>query len=185
VSNVAPVDGALAYEEGVFIGYRAWERAPVPPAFWFGHGHGYTSWTYESAEFTPGGGELGVLRVRVRNDGARPGREVVQAYLAPLEPDPGSPRNRGDGVRISWGGDPDRPRRWLAGFATISAAPGETAEVEIVVQRRAAETWDVSAGAWRLRTGGYAIETGRSVADRRLVTPIEVTEPAGTAGTRP
>jgi beta-glucosidase len=167
VSNVAPADGALAYDEGVFIGYRAWERAPVPPAFWFGHGLGYTSWTYESAEFTPGGGELGVLRVRARNDGARPGREVVQAYLAPLEP------------------DPDRPRRWLAGFATISAAPGETAETEIVVPRRSAETWDVSAGAWRLRTGGYAIETGRSVADRRLVTPIEVTEPAGTAGTRP
>jgi beta-glucosidase len=169
VSDVRPVDGVLAYDEGVLIGYRAWERAPAPPAFWFGHGLGYTTWTYESASFAAGGAgrELGILRVRVRNDGPRAGSEVVQAYLAPDEP------------------APERPRRWLAGFATVSAAPGETAEAEIVLQRRSAETWDVSAGAWRLLTGGYAIETGRSVADRRLVTPIEVTEPAGTAGTGP
>jgi beta-glucosidase len=157
VSGVTPVDGALSYDEGVFIGYRAWERAPAAPAFWFGHGLGYTTWTYESAAFTPADGDtLGVLRVRVRNDGPRAGSEVVQAYLAPREP------------------DPERPRRWLAGFATVSAAPAEAAEVEIVVPRRSAETWDVPAGAWSLRAGAYAIETGRSVADRRLVTPIEV-----------
>jgi beta-glucosidase len=159
VANVTPAGGALAYDEGVFIGYRAWERAPVAPAFWFGHGLGYTTWTYESAAFTAGGTgeELGVLRVLLRNDGRRAGREVVQAYLAP--------RDAG----------PDRPRRWLAGFATVSAAPGETAEAVVAIPRRAAETWDAAAGAWRLRPGAYAIETGRSAADHRLVTPIEVT----------
>jgi beta-glucosidase len=159
VTNVTPLGGVLAYDEGVFIGYRAWERAAVPPAFWFGHGLGYTTWTYESAAFTPAAspGELGVLRVRVRNDGPRAGREVVQVYLAPRD------------------ADPDRPRRWLAGFATVSAAPGQSAEAVIAVPRRAAETWDASAGAWRLRPGAYAIEIGRSAADRRLVTPIEVT----------
>ncbi|TMC08486.1 MAG: glycoside hydrolase family 3 protein [Chloroflexi bacterium] len=157
VSRVTPVDGVLAYDEGVFIGYRAWERAAAPPAFWFGHGLGYTSWAYESASFTSGGGDaLGVLRVRVRNTGPRAGREVVQAYLAPAEP------------------EADRPRRWLAGFATAAAAPGEAAEVAIAVPRRAAETWDAAAGAWRLRPGAYALETGRSYADRRLVTPIAV-----------
>jgi len=98
-----------------------------------------------------------VLRVRVRNDGARAGREVVQAYLAPSD------------------AGPDRPGRWLAGFATVSAAPGESAEAVIAVPRRAAETWDAAAGAWRLRPGGYAIEAGRSAGDRRLVTPFEVT----------
>lgn len=157
VSRVTPVDGALRYEEGLLIGYRAWERAAVPPAFWFGHGLGYTTWTYESAAFTPAAGDtLGALRVRVRNDGPRAGREVVQAYLAPAA------------------ADPDRPRRWLAGFAGVAAAPGETVEAEIVVPRRAAETWDVAAGAWRLCGGAYTIETGRSVADRRLTTAIEV-----------
>jgi beta-glucosidase len=159
VANVMPVDGVLAYDEGVFIGYRAWERAAVPPAFWFGHGLGYTTWTYESAAFAPAAssGDLGVVRVRVRNDGPRAGREVVQAYLAPRE------------------AGPDRPGRWLAGFATVSAAPGESAEAVIAVPRRAAETWDAAAGAWRLRPGAYAIEAGRSAADRRLATPIEVT----------
>jgi beta-glucosidase len=157
VTSVTPEDGVLSYDEGVFIGYRAWERSSAAPAFWFGHGLGYTTWTYESAAFAPADGDtLGVLRVRVRNDGPRAGREVVQAYLAPREP------------------DPERPRRWLAGFATVSAAPGEAAEVEIAVPRRSAETWDVPAGAWSLRAGAYAIETGRSLDDRRLVTPIEI-----------
>jgi beta-glucosidase len=157
VSDVTPTRGTLRYEEGVQIGYRAWERAPAPPAFWFGHGLGYTTWAYESAAFTPGAGDtLGVLRVRVRNNGPRAGREVVQAYLAPAAP------------------DPDRPRRWLAGFASVAGAPGETLEAEVAVPRRAAETWDVAAGAWRLREGAYVIETGRSVADLRLATPIEI-----------
>ena len=159
VVDVTPTGDALSYHEGVLIGYRAWERTDAAPAFWFGHGLGYTSWTYETAAFTQGGPaeRLGVLRVRLRNDGPRAGREVLQAYLAPVA------------------ADPERPERWLAGFATVSAGPRETVEAEIVVPRRAAETWDVAAGAWRLRPGAYALETGRSVADRRLVTPIEVT----------
>jgi beta-glucosidase len=159
VRNVTPTGGALRYEEGVFIGYRAWERSVATPAFWFGHGLGYTTWAYESASFAAGSGggdALGVLRVRVRNTGERAGREVVQAYLAPR-----------------WA-DPERPVRWLAGFADAVAAPGEAVEVEIAVPRRAAESWDVEGGGWRPRPGSYAIETGRSYADRRLVTEVAV-----------
>ncbi|MFC5832544.1 glycoside hydrolase family 3 protein [Nonomuraea insulae] len=73
VTNVTPVDGKLAYDEGTLVGYPAWERSP---AFWFGHGLGYTTWSYDAiaAEGTS-------VTVSVTNTGDRPGREVVQVYV--------------------------------------------------------------------------------------------------------
>ncbi|MBT2674930.1 glycoside hydrolase family 3 C-terminal domain-containing protein, partial [Streptomyces sp. ISL-14] len=72
VSQVVPSDGELPYGEGVFIGYRAWEKEGRVPSYPFGHGLGYTDWTYESVE-----AEGTTVRVRVRNSGKRAGREVV------------------------------------------------------------------------------------------------------------
>ncbi|WP_431910108.1 glycoside hydrolase family 3 C-terminal domain-containing protein [Nonomuraea jabiensis] len=76
VVDVTPVDGVVAYEEGTSIGYRAWARSGRAPAFWFGHGLGYTTWSYDSiaAEGTS-------VTVAVTNTGDRPGREVVQVYV--------------------------------------------------------------------------------------------------------
>ncbi|MFC9225707.1 glycoside hydrolase family 3 protein [Streptomyces hygroscopicus] len=172
VREVTPRGGRLVYEEGVFIGYRAWERRQgAAPAYWFGHGLGYTDWAYEAVRFTParaaggrGAGEddevLGTVTVRVRNTGARAGREVVQIYLTVPE---------GDGE--------ERPVRRLAGFAPVTAGPGETAEASITLPRRAAEVWDEERNAWRLVPGGYTAEAGRSVADRRISVPVPVAAP--------
>ncbi|MFI7124043.1 glycoside hydrolase family 3 protein [Nonomuraea sp. NPDC050153] len=76
VTDVTPVNGVVAYGEGTSIGYRAWERSGRVPAFWFGHGLGYTTWSYDSiaAEGTS-------VTVAVTNTGDRPGREVVQVYV--------------------------------------------------------------------------------------------------------
>ena len=78
VAQVVPTDGELPYNKGVFIGYTAWEKAGRTPAYPFGHGLGYTDWTYESLEV-----HGTTLKVRVRNWGQRAGREVVQVYLTP------------------------------------------------------------------------------------------------------
>jgi beta-glucosidase len=86
----------------------------------------------------------------VRNSGERSGREVVQIYLAPEQ------------------ADPARPARWLAGFAGVEAAPGESVEVTVPLPRRAFEIWDENAGAWAHQPGAYEVEAGRSVADRRV-----------------
>ncbi|MFF3753806.1 beta-glucosidase [Streptomyces sp. NPDC002018] len=149
VSLTAPEGGELHYDEGVFIGYRAWERAGTAPAYPFGHGLGYTDWEYETIAATTGD-----ARVRVRNSGVRAGREVVQIYLAPVE------------------GTPERPARWLAGFATVEAGPGETVEVRIPLRRRAFEIWDEEAGAWSFVPGTYEVQAGRSVTDRRLTATV-------------
>ncbi|MFC8091074.1 beta-glucosidase [Streptomyces sp. NPDC057301] len=151
VTQVVPSAGELPYDEGVFIGYRAWEKEGRVPSYPFGHGLGYTEWTYESVKV-----EGTTVTVRLRNSGERAGREVVQVYLAPAEP------------------GTDRPARGLAGFADVAAGPGETAEAVIELPRRAFEMWDEQTNSWMFVKGSYEIQVGRSIADRRVTATINV-----------
>ncbi len=157
VLHAVPADGVLSYDEGLLIGYRGYDAAGTVPLFPFGHGTGYTTWAYESvraatADLAPGA-DL-ELRVIVRNTGARPGREVVQAYLA------GPP------------GEPGRPVRALAAFGTVSAPPGETAELVLTIPARSFARYDEAAGAWAWPRGQYRIDVGRSSRDLRLSVPL-------------
>src|SRR4051794_7650700 len=70
--SVTPVDGDLIYSEGTFIGYRGHHAGTAPaPAFWFGHGLGYSTWEYADATLTDVDGAPAV-RVAVTNSGSRP-----------------------------------------------------------------------------------------------------------------
>jgi beta-glucosidase len=148
VLNTTPTDGALAYPEGVFIGYRAWDRGPHAPRFGFGSGLGYTTWAYEDLKVT--GFDVSVT---VRNTGDRPGREVVQVYAGPSAP------------------DADRPARWLVGFAVVTAAPGEAATAQVTVTDRAFQIWR---DGWTTVSGDYTISAGHSLADRPLSTTVRM-----------
>ncbi|MET8749147.1 glycoside hydrolase family 3 C-terminal domain-containing protein [Streptomyces sp. NPDC004667] len=151
VTDVLPVAGRLEYREGLDIGYRAYERHGVTPAYPFGHGLGYTHWAYESLEAT-----ADRVRVRLTNTGGRPGREVVQIYLAPVA----------DAV--------ERPVRWLAAFAGVGAGPGESVEVEIPLPARAFEIWDEAAHGWRRIGGTYEVCASHSYADTRLTVTLDL-----------
>ncbi|WP_100446050.1 glycoside hydrolase family 3 protein [Glycomyces xiaoerkulensis] len=154
VSQVVPdAEGRLRYDEGVFIGYRAWERHGLEPAFWFGHGLSYTTWEYEALSV-----EGDTVRVRVRNDGERAGREVVQVYLAP----------EAEAV-VPGGIEAHR----LAGFAAVEAGPGEVAEAVVELEGRSFEYWDAEAAGWRPVPGTWTVRAGRSVGDLRLSGPIK------------
>ena len=151
VLHALPRDGRLDYAEGLFIGYRGYDAAGITPRFPFGHGLGYTSWEYESADgpaaaLAPGA-DAEVL-VRVRNTGSRPGREVVQAYIAP--------------------GNAGRPVRVLGAFAGVTAAPGEAAEVTLRVPARLFAVFDEPAGQWCWPRGEFTVQVGRSSRDLRL-----------------
>lgn len=150
VSRVTPDgNGELRYDEGVHIGYRAWERrGGAEPAYWFGHGLSYTEWDYEALSV-----EGDTARVRVRNGGGRTGREVVQVYLAP-DPDADVP----GGVEA----------HRLAGFAAVEAAPGEAVEVEVRLEERSFQVWDTADRGWRTVPGTWTVEAGRSIGDLRL-----------------
>ena len=99
----------LAYDEGLHIGYRAYDRAGTRPAFPFGHGLGYTTWEYLSHRRR----RAGRRRRRRRSPsgcatpGARPGRRSCRS----------TPRRPDSAV--------ERPARWLAGFAAVTAGPGQ------------------------------------------------------------
>jgi len=162
VLHAQPRNGRLDYAEGLLIGYRGYDAAGTAPMFPFGHGLGYTTWDYESLSGPAGTlapGTDAQLRVRVRNRGSRPGREVVQAYVtgAPgsARPDPAPPN----------GG---RPVRVLGAFGSVSAAPGEVAEVTLRVPARIFAVFDEAAGQWAWPPGEFTVQVGRSSRDLRL-----------------
>lgn len=146
VTRTRPEDGRLDYTEGLHIGYRAWARHDREPAYWFGHGLGFTTWAYEGLRVPDDivAGEPFTVRVDVRNTGPRRGREVVQVYLA------GPP------------GPPDRPVRRLAGYAAVGAGPGESVSVPVLIPPRALRHWDEDGHAWRTRPGAYRVLAGSS-----------------------
>lgn len=151
VTEVVPTEGRLEYGEGLFIGYRAYEAGSVEPAFPFGHGLGYTDWAYDSLEVT-----ADTVRVRVTNTGARPGREVVQVYLAPVA----------DAA--------ERPASWLAAFAGVEAGPGECVEAEIALPARAFEIWDEETRGWQRIGGTYEVRASHSHGDTRLTATLDI-----------
>ncbi|GAA4893208.1 beta-glucosidase [Stackebrandtia albiflava] len=162
VPHAVPVDGVVEYHEGIHIGYRGYLRAGLRPAVPFGHGLGWTDWSYDEAEVADG--DEVTVTVSVTNSGRRPGHETVQVYL----------EHHGDG--------PERPVRWLAGFAVVDAAPGESARAVVTVPRRAFQVWDPPSRDWRTPPGEYTLHVGRSIEDIRWagrITREDVSSPAG------
>jgi len=151
VTQVVPENGTLHYDEGVFIGYRAWQRAGIAPAYPFGHGLGYTDWSYERLDLAGR-----TLTVRLRNTGSRPGREVVQIYVTPAD------------RRV------ERPLRWLAGFATVEAAAGESVEATIDLPDRTFQIWDEAAEQWTTVPGAYTVEASRSITSPQISTTVAI-----------
>ncbi|WP_432083208.1 glycoside hydrolase family 3 C-terminal domain-containing protein [Streptomyces sp. WAC 04229] len=161
VTRTRPADGRLPYDEGLHIGHRGWLRHGRTPAYWFGHGLGYTAWAYEELTVPPearAGDDL-TVRVRVRNTGGRAGREVVQVYLARLE------------------SAVERPVRWFAGYAAVRARPGQTVTATVRVPARALRHWCVETGAWRTEEGRWRVLAGRSAGEVPLVAEVEVIGP--------
>ena len=149
--SVTPVDGKVVYDEGTLIGYRGHyaDRAPAP-AFWFGHGLGYTTWEYGQPELRIDG-EAHLVRLDVTNTGSREGREVVQVYLQPNET--------------------DQPVR-LVGWAAVTAGPGASVAVEVATDPRLWRRWDTATDTWtRLSEGGQLL-IARGLGDIRATIPL-------------
>jgi len=179
-------NGRVAYSEGLFTGYRWYEARRLPVAFPFGHGLGYTSFTWGEPSLgeIPSIAELEAgatvtVTLPVTNDGDRAGSEVVQCYVAPTDP------------RLT------RPVRELQGFAKVRLEPGGSADVVVVLDHRAFAYWDpgdpghserssrvpVAAGqgsgprgepGWYVDPGTYELHMGRSSADIRYVVAVDL-----------
>jgi beta-glucosidase len=148
--SVTPVDGDLAYTEGTFIGYRGHfaGRAPAP-AFWLGHGLGYSTWEYSDVRLVPGS-PAGVT-VTVRNTGTRRSREVVQVYFRPAEA--------------------DQPVR-LVGWQPVEAAAGQAARVTVATDPRLWRRWNTATNAWDRVAEGGELLLARGLGDIRATVPL-------------
>ncbi|MFD9379403.1 glycoside hydrolase family 3 C-terminal domain-containing protein [Streptomyces sp. NPDC059999] len=156
IHQTRPVEGVLPYEEGLHIGHRAWLRSGTEPAYWFGHGQGYTTWAYEDLgrpEPAPGGHEIPVV---LRNTGTRRGREVVQLYVSRPE------------------STVERPVRWLAGWAAVEAGPGERVTAYVRVPERALQYWSPEPRGWVTEPGRFTLLAGRSAGDLPLRAALDV-----------
>ena len=153
VLHAHPETGELTYAEGLLMGYRGYDRSGSEPLFSFGHGLGYTDWSYESleaaAESLTTDQDLPLV-VTVRNSGKRAGREIVQVYLE--GPDD----------------DPSRPLRVLAAFSAVCAGAGEQAEVQLTVPARSFARFDEGLCEWVWHRGTYTVHAGRSSRDLKL-----------------
>ncbi|MER5812715.1 glycoside hydrolase family 3 C-terminal domain-containing protein [Streptomyces sp. NPDC002033] len=161
VRTTRPRRGVLPYEEGLHVGYRGWLRSGAAPAYWLGHGLGYTTWEFEGIgrpEPVPGGYEV---PVRLRNTGGRRGREVVQVHLA----------RPGSAV--------ERPARWLAGWAAVEADPGAAVTARVRIPLRALEHWSARTRGWELEPGRFTLLAGRTAGDLPLRSVLDAGAPHG------
>ena len=122
------------YREGIYAGYRYYEKAGMPVRFSFGEGLSYTRFSYRDLHV-----EGNQVFVTVTNTGERFGGEVVLLYIH-------SPQN---GIH--------RPIRELKGFEKIFLAPGEYREVCFYLDNRSFAVWD---GGWKVYGGEYTVQAG-------------------------
>ncbi len=151
-----PADGKLPYAEGLHIGYRGWLRDGAGPALPFGSGLGYTTWRFDGLSVL-GDGADAVARVTLTNTGPRHGTQTVQLYLS-----------RPDSAL-------ERPVRWLAGFARVSADPGDMVTVDVRVPRRQFAHWSPADHSWAYEPGRFEVLAGDSVASTPLCGTWEIT----------
>jgi beta-glucosidase len=146
-------ESRVQYSEGVFVGYRHFDRSATKPLFAFGHGLSYTSFEYSGLSVTPTTGNLNQLvtiSFEVKNTGHREGAEVAELYV-------------GD----SHASIP-RPVKELKGFAKVSLKPGESQRVTLTLDRRAFSFYDVNKSDWSAAPGEFTILIGGSSDDIRL-----------------
>lgn len=137
------------YKEGLYAGYRYYDKAGKAVRFPFGYGLSYTQFAYSELKI-----EGRTVTAAVTNTGSIAGAEVVQLYVAP-------PQN---GLY--------RPAKELKGFAKVSLQPGESRTVRFELNDRSFAVW--CDGCWKVPMGSYEICVGASVADIRLHAALAV-----------
>jgi len=146
------------YDEGLFIGYRHYDKTGVAPAFAFGHGLTYSRFDYADL-VAPARARLGEpvkLSLTLSNTGAREGAETVQLYVSPRAP------------------SQPRPVKELKGFAKTKLQPGERTVVSFELELKDFSFFDAASNRWRADEGDYDILIGASAADLKLQTTINL-----------
>ncbi|HJV13993.1 MAG TPA: glycoside hydrolase family 3 C-terminal domain-containing protein [Propionibacteriaceae bacterium] len=152
--NFPGEEGVVHYGEGIFIGYRAYDKLVQQVSYPFGFGLSYTTFRIEDVNVSTAGsvadGDLAVtVSASVSNIGQRAGAEVVQVYVGDVE------------ASVA------RPLRELKGFVRVHLEPGETKQVSCQLDERAFAFWSRRFQQWVVESGEFMIAVGNS--SRHLV----------------
>lgn len=162
--QVTEVEPTTVYDEGIYVGYKAYIEQGATPLFPFGHGLSYTSFEYSAAvaATTAYAGASDTVAatatVTVTNTGSVAGTEVVQAYVGNLP------------TAV------ETVDQALAGFARVTLEPGQSAEVSVPIDRRSIQYWDVDTDQWVTPVGSVPLLVGSSSADIRATGTLNVVE---------
>ena len=142
--------GKIKLEEGLYCGYRYFDRQHIAPAFCFGHGLSYTEFDYNGLTLKTEKGRDVKLTFTVKNTGKRIGSEVVQVYVAPIA------------------SKTDRPDKELKAYAKIELAPGKSRKVSLTLKQEDFAYFDEHIHEFIADAGDYEILVGASCEDIRL-----------------
>lgn len=158
-NNYPGVNHEVHYAEGIYVGYRHFDKDKIRPLFPFGYGLSYTTFGYNNLQLSqkqlaPDGSVT--ASVDITNTGKRAGEEVVELYIHDLHP------------------QIDKPVRELKGFAKVALQPGETKTIQFTIQPRDLDYFDVPGHQWKADTGDYEIEVGASSRDIRQKAMVQL-----------
>jgi beta-glucosidase len=137
----------VEYAEGIYVGYRWYDKKKIEPRFPFGYGLSYTTFAIKNLKTAAEAGKI-VCSGDVTNTGDRAGATVAQLYVRP-------PANE----------TVDRPVQELKGFARVDLKPGETKTVSFALDARSFSHWDVESHSWKALPGEYELAVGQSSRD--------------------
>ena len=145
----------VEYREGLFVGYRGYEKNGVKPLFPFGFGLSYSTFDYSNINIVKDGKEF-VVNFDVKNTGKVAAAEVAQVYV----------------------GDDEcslvRPAKELKGFGKVMLQPGESKTVSVRLGEEAFRFYDPILRKWIVEPGAFTVHVGASSADIRLTGKLNV-----------
>jgi beta-glucosidase len=156
--NFPGENGKVFYGEGIFVGYRYYEKREMAVRFPYGFGLSYTTFEYSNLKLdkdTYGPEDTITATLTVTNSGARFGQEVVQLYV------------RDEEARLA------RPEKELKAFAKIALEAGESKTVTLTLDRQSLAFYDPSIPGWFAEAGRFEVLVGASSADIRLQAAFE------------
>lgn len=136
------------YREGIYVGYRYYDKANIKVRWPFGYGLSYTSFEYSDLKIKDN-----IVSLTVKNVGKMSGSEVVQLYISPPK------------------GGLHRTLKELKGFNKVYIEPGESKNIEFALNERSFAIWD---NGWTVEKGTYTIMVGPSSVDLPLKTTTHI-----------
>lgn len=149
----------VRYQEGIFVGYRYYDKKEIEPLYPFGYGLSYTTFEYKDIDISKSemnDDEEVTVTVTVKNTGKIKGKEIVQLYV-----------NDEQSSVI-------RPIKELKGFEKVMLNPGEEKKVAFVLDKRSFAYYNTDISDWYTEYGKYNILVGSSSRDIRLKTCVYV-----------